>query len=109
MHLPKSRRHADAARARWARWRAAEARAEAERAAGIADLPPDTDCRDPIVLDLRSYGGKRLRIEPRAGYVACRVFDDETGELVQCCALKTALHEIAASLPRTLGIRAAAH
>lgn len=108
MRHRKSRRHSDAARIRWARWRAAECRAQAERDAGIPDRPPLTDCRDTIVLDLRSYGGKRLRIEPRLGYIACRVFDDETGDLLACCALKTALHDIAAKLPKTLGIRASA-
>lgn len=100
MQRRKSPRHQRAANTRWR-----EHRAQVERDTGIPDRPMPTDCRDTLVLDLRSYGGKRLRIEPRVGYIACRVFNDETGELVECCALKTALHAIADSLPRTLGAR----
>jgi hypothetical protein len=100
MHRTKSRRHQRAAAARWR-----GDRAQAERDAGIPDREPLTDCRDPLVLDLRSHGGKRLRIEPRVGYIAVRVLDDETGVVIQCCALKTALHRIADSLPRTLSAR----
>lgn len=102
MQRQKSRRHQRAARARW---RAAEGRAQAERDAGIPDRELLTDCRDPLELDLRSYGGPRLRIEPRIGYIACRVIDLDAGSVVACCALKTALHEIANKLPRTLGER----
>lgn len=62
------RTRTDAARhAARARWRAAEARAEAERAAGIPDRPAPVDLRQPINLDLTSYGGQRLRADdPRA-------------------------------------------
>lgn len=99
MQRPKSRRHQRAANARWRK-----DRAQAERDAGIPDRELLTDCRDPLELDLSSYGGPRLRIEPRIGYIACRVIDLDTGA-VACCALKTALHTIADKLPRTLGER----
>ena len=102
MQKRKSQRHANAARARW---RNAEARAQAERDAGIPDREPQTDLRQPITLDLRSYGGKLWRIEPRRGYIACRAID-ETGT-VQCAALKTLLHSLADGLPRVQGSRSA--
>lgn len=101
MQRHKSHRHVIAAKARW---RAAEARAAAERAAGIEDRPPMTDCRQPVTLDLTSYGGPRLRIEPRLGYVAVRLIDEDSGA-VECAALKTALHRLADRLPRTMGAR----
>lgn len=87
------------------RWRAAEARAKAERDAGIPDREPITDLRDPLELDLRTHGGPHLRIEPRAGYIAVRVLDADTGQVIECAALKTALHRIADRLPRRLGLR----
>ena len=93
----KSARHVHAARSRW---RAAEARAEAEREAGITDRTATVDCRQRITLDLSSYGGQRLHLEPRLGYIACRLLDD-TGQVLDCAALKTLLHRIADSLPRT--------
>lgn len=100
MQRQKSRRHQRAANTRWRR-----DRAQAERDAGIPDRELLTDCRDPLELDLRSYGGPRLRIEPRIGYIACRVIDLDAGEVVASCALKTALHEIANKLPRTQSAR----
>lgn len=100
------RTRTDAARhAARARWRAAETRAEAERAAGIPDRPELVDLREPITLDLRSYGGALLRIEPRPGRIGVRVIDEGSGA-VECAALKTALHRIADALPRVLGARA---
>lgn len=104
MQPSKSQRHVNAARARW---RAADARAQAEREAGIPDRPQMHDARDTLLLDLRSHGGRCLRIEPRLGYAACRVIDADTGELLECAALKSALHRIADGLPRRLGGRAA--
>jgi hypothetical protein len=101
MHKRKDRRKQIAARARW---RAAETRAEAARESGIPDRAPTDDVRKPITLDLRSYGGRCLLIEPRVGYIAVRARDQETGE-VTACALKTLLHRVADSLPRTLGAR----
>ena len=101
----KSKRHAAAANARW---RAAEARAQAERDAGIPDRPLDIDARSPIPLDLRAAGYRNLHIEPRIGYVAWRLVDADTDEVIDCAALKTLLHRIADKLPRTLGVRAAA-
>lgn len=100
MQRRKSRRHQIAA---MARWRAARWHADYEREAGIPDRPAPTDCRDTITLDLRSYGGRLYRIEPRLGYIACRATDD-SGQ-VECAALKTLLHRIADSLPRTMGAR----
>lgn len=101
-HHRISLRHSMAARVRWAR---AEQRAQAERDAGIPDRPMQGDRRQPITLDLRSYGGQLLRIEPRIGYVACRLVDDETGEVLRCQAIKELLHRIADDLPRVLGWR----
>lgn len=100
MHRPKSPRHQRAAKARWR-----QDRAQAERDAGVPDRELLADCRDPVLLDLSSYGGPRLRIEPRLGYIACRVIDLDAGAVIACCALKTALHEIANKLPRTIGER----
>lgn len=95
---PKSHRHQMAAMSRWHR-------AERDRAEGIHDRAPYTDCRLPIVLDLTSYGGQRLRIEPRLGYVAARAIDDATGRIVDCAALKELLHGIADRLPRMMSPR----
>jgi hypothetical protein len=99
MHRRKSSRHVRAANARW---RVAEARAEAEREAGIADIPLPADTRQPLDLDLRSWGGPLVRIEPRAGYIAGRAIDVEAGQMIECAALKTLLRTIARRLPRTL-------
>lgn len=100
MHRPKSKRHARAANARW---RAAEARAQAEREAGIPDVPLPVDVRDPFTLDLRNVGGKVWRFEPRVGYIAWRRIG-EGGE-VECAALKTLLHRTADELPRAMSLR----
>ena len=98
----KSRRHQNAARARW---RNAELRAEAEREAGIPDRAAVRDLRHPFTLELGSVGYRNLRIEPRLGYIAWRAYDADTGELLECAALKQLLHSIAAKLPRQLGAR----
>jgi hypothetical protein len=100
MHRRKSIRHVKAAKARW---RAAEARAQAERDDGIPDRPAFVDIRQPIDLDLTSWGGPRLHIEPRRGYIAARAVAADGA--VQVAALKTLLHRIADSLPRTLSHR----
>jgi len=102
MQRPKSRRHQRAANARW---RQAEARAQEERDDGIPDRDAFHDCRQPISLDLRSYGGPNLRIEPRLGYVAARAINEDTGEVVHCAAIKELLHRIADGLPRMLAPR----
>ena len=103
MQRPKSPRHVKAARSRW---RAAEARAQAERDDGIPDRLPVTDARQPIELDLTSWGGPRLRIEPRLGYVAGRAIDEDSGEVLHVAALKEMLRWIAArQVPRRLGAR----
>lgn len=104
MHRHKSRRHQRAAQARW---RAAELRAEAERQAGTPDREPYIDARATLMLDLSTHGGPRLRIEPRLGYISVRVIDADSGAVLHCCALKTALHRIADSLPRTMSQRRA--
>lgn len=97
----KSARHQRAADARWRLQRA-----QAERDAGIPDRDdPYIDQRMPVLLDLTSHGGPRLRIEPRLGYVSCRVYDDDTGQLIECAALKTALHHIADRLAPRLSLR----
>ena len=101
MQKPKSQRHVKAAKARW---RAAEARAEAERQDGIADRV-DADFRQPFTLDLRSAGGPHLHIEPRRGYVSWRAVDMGTGCVTHCAALKELLHHIADDLPRMLAPR----
>lgn len=102
MQRRKSKRHQIAARARW---RAAEALAEAERDSGIHDREPAQDFRQPFDLLLRSAGYKDLRIEPRIGYVAWRAVDVDTGDVVDCAALKTLLRNVAERLPRMLGAR----
>jgi len=98
----KSPRHVRAANARW---RAVEARAEAERAAGIEDRTAYVDTRQPFTLPLGSAGGRDLRIEPRHGYIAWRAVDVTTGEVVATAALKTLLRDIAGELPRQLSLR----
>lgn len=85
------------------RWRAAEARAQAERDDGIPDREP-IDGRRPCVLDLRGAGGPLLTLEPRLGYVAWRQVD-ESGAVQACAALKTLLHGVADQLPRMLAAR----
>ena len=103
MHPRKSIRHVRAANARW---RAAEQRAEAERAAGIPDAPLLADIRRPFDLPMAHLGWRDLRIEPRAGYVAWRAVDAQTGEVLHCAALKELLRWIAVKLPRMLSARA---
>lgn len=103
MQKPKSHRHVIAAQARW---RAGDLRAEAARAEGIPDRSPAEDLRQPVLIDLTSYGGCLLRIEPRRGYIAVRVIDDDTGEVLHLAAMKEALHWVADKLPRMLSARA---
>lgn len=98
----KSQRHVNAARARW---RAAEMRAEAEREAGIPDREPIPDNRRAIDLDLSTWGGSQLVIEPRLGYVGARAVDKATGQVVASAAIKALLHSIADQLPRRLSTR----
>ena len=100
MQRRKSQRHVKAANARWR-----EVRAQAERDAGIPDRHEVEDARQPIPLDLTSYGGPRLRIEPRRGYLAARAVDEDTGQVVHCAAIKELLHRIADQMPRMLAPR----
>jgi hypothetical protein len=102
MQRHKSQRHVNAAKARW---RAAEARAQTERDAGIPDMPLTQDMREPFALDLRSAGYRNLRIEPRLGYVAWRAVDADTDEVVRCAAIKELLRWVASQVPRQLGAR----
>jgi hypothetical protein len=97
MQRRKSLRHQRAAHARW---RAAQQRAEDERAQGIPDRV-DTDMRQPCTIDLRGAGGPLLTLEPRLGYIAWRQ-RDEAGQVQDCAAIKTLLHRLADTLPRTL-------
>lgn len=99
MQRRKSRRHVNAARARW---RMAEQRAQAERDAGIEDRPL-TDARQPIPLDLRSAGGSLWVLEPCFGKIAWKATNEEGQQ--ERAALKTLLHRLADQLPRTLGER----
>jgi hypothetical protein len=101
MQRRKSRRHVNAAKARW---RAAEQRADDERAAGIPDRAFE-DLRQPITLELASAGYRNLRIVPRPGYISWRSYDADTDEPIECAALKELLHRIADRLPRQLGAR----
>lgn len=87
-----------------ARWRAAEARADAERAEGIPDRQPVTEWRRECVLDLRGAGGPLLRLEPRAGYIAWRRVS-ESGQVEDCAALKTLLHRLADELTPQMSAR----
>lgn len=68
---PKSHRHQMAAMSRWHR-------AERDRAEGIHDRAPYTDCRLPIVLDLTSYGGP-FPARYRGSHTPCR-------SAASCCA-----------------------
>lgn len=98
MQCRKSRRHVAAAKARW---RNAEARAQAERDAGIPDVP--LDLRDPITLDLRCAGGSLWTLAPIQGRIAWRAISDDGKQ--ERAALKTLLHNLADALPRQLGER----
>ncbi len=94
----KSQRHVNAARARW---RAAEARAEAEREAGIPDREPIIDNRDPFTLPFKARGWRDVVIEPRLGYLTkWRAVDFKTREVLHSAALKELLHWCADQLPR---------
>lgn len=93
MQKRKSRRHQVAANARW---RAAEARAELERAEGVPDREPMTDVRLPFSLPFAHLGWRDVRLEPRLGYISWRCVDEGTGEM---------LRWIAAQVPRQLGSR----
>ena len=104
MQRHKSARHVNAAQSRW---RAAELRASAERADGIPDRALGADIRSPIRFDLAAEGYRDVIVEPRIGYVSWRLLDAQTGECIECAALKTLLHRLADRLPRTLGSRAA--
>ena len=96
MQRRKSLRHQRAANARW---RQAEHRAQAERAAGIHDRT-DADFRMPCTLDLRGAGGPLVTFEPRMGYASWRRI--ESGKATDCAAIKTLLHREAGKLARML-------
>lgn len=96
MQRRKSKRHQRAANARWR-----TDQAQHEREIGIADRDPYTDARQPCVIDLRGAGGPLLTLEPRLGYIAWRQ-RDEAGSVSDCAAIKTLLHRLADTLPRTL-------
>lgn len=102
MQRRKSHRHQIAAKARW---RAAEIRADAERADGIPDRTPLEDRRQPFTLEFAHLGWRDVRIEPRLGYIAWRCVDTETGDVLACKALGELLRWIAGQVPRQLGIR----
>jgi hypothetical protein len=80
-------------------------KAQAERDAGIPDLPLDDDIRRPFLMPLAHIGYRDLWIEPRIGFVSWLATDVQTGEVVHCAALKELLRLIAASVPRMLAAR----
>lgn len=98
MQRHKSKRHVNAANARWRR-----DAAQAERDAGIPDMPMPVDVREAIQLDLRPAGGDLWVIEPVPGKIAWRA-KSHRGE-VRRAAFKTLLHDLADALPKTLGER----
>jgi hypothetical protein len=71
----------------------------------VPDPAPLEDTRQAFEMDLRSAGGRLLRIEPRWGFVAWRAIDAESGEVLRVAALKELLHWVADSLPRWLALR----
>ena len=85
--------------------KASIARADEARRQGIPDPAPLEDTRTAFDLDLRSAGGRLLRIEPRLGYVAWRAVDAESGEVLHTAAIKELLHKLADDLPRWLALR----
>lgn len=95
MQRRKSRRHVRAANARWSK----PQRRERE------PRDPIMDARLPIVIDLRSWGGRLLRIDPEPGLIKGRMSDGEFGDEIAVAALKTLLHSAADALPRMIGWR----
>lgn len=102
MQPRKSPRHVRAANARW---RNAEAKAQADREGGIPDLPMPSDLRQPFFLPLAHLGFKDLHVEPRRGYVSWRAIDVKTGLVMRCAALKELFRWIAKQLPKMLAER----
>ena len=88
---------------RSSRW--AEGRADDERLSGILDRLPIYDDRDVVPIDLRRHGGKNWQIEPRMGYVACRVRDLDSGAMDYCGTMKQCLRWISTQLAHRLGAR----
>lgn len=97
MQRHKSKRHVNAANARWRR-----DAAQAERDAGIPDEPLYAEFREPFDMPLKCVGFRDLRLEPRLGYVAWRAIDADTGEVVHTAALKELLRWIAGKVPRMM-------
>ena len=59
-----------------------------------------------IPLDLRTHGGKEWQIEPRIGYVSCRLRDVESGKVVICGTLKQIMRYLSGpDTRRVLGAR----
>lgn len=100
MQPRKSHRHQRAANTRW-RLR----KADQERDDGTPDRPAIVEYRRPFTLPFAALGWKDVRVEPRLGYIAWRCIDEETEEVLMCCALGEMLREIARRVPRQLGIR----
>lgn len=88
---------------RSARW--AEDRAEYERSLGIPDREPIIDTRDVVPMDLTQHGGKRWQIEPRMGYIGCRVRDVETERVEFSGTMKQCLRWLSRQLVHRLGSR----
>lgn len=85
------------------RW--AEDRADAERAAGIEDLPMFSDDRLAIPLDLRSHGGDSWQIEARLGFASCRLRNVATGEVAMAGTLKQVFRHLSRQQPHLMGAR----
>ena len=100
MQRRKSPRHVRAANARWRM-----AKADAERADGIPDMPLISDMRQPFTMQLSAFGWRDVVIEPRLGYVGWRAVDAETREVLHCAASKELLRWIARQVPRLLATR----
>lgn len=88
---------------------ARDAAAERRLAQAEADGVParvDEDFRTDCFIDLRGAGGPLLVLQPRRGYVAWRVV--ENGKVIDCAAIKTALHRIGDRMVRMRAPRSAA-
>lgn len=86
-----------------------DAAAEERRANALAQGLPervDEDFRTDCFIDLRGAGGPLLVLQPRRGYVAWRVV--ENGKVIDCAAIKTALHRIGDRMVRIRSPRGAA-
>ena len=59
----------------------------------------------PVEIDLRTWGGPWVMIEPRPCRIAGKAIDMQTGDVLDSGELKTLLHRIAAGMPRMASLR----